>query len=104
MLTHLKTYLHELASDKKNWLILLPAMATLDLFLPFFLPTDIIFAFFFLFPYEILFLYLFFVLMVTFFLIFYAPSIKYISISLCIFWLIINALHLYLRQIKLFEY
>jgi hypothetical protein len=31
MLTRLKTYLHELVSDKKNWLILLPAIALLDL-------------------------------------------------------------------------
>jgi hypothetical protein len=27
MLTRLKTYLHELVSDKKNWLILLPAIS-----------------------------------------------------------------------------
>jgi hypothetical protein len=107
MLTRLKTYLQELVSDKKNWLILIPAMATLQPFITFFFYIKSKENFIFRYLYELTFkyrtpfeysiFYYFFILLSCILCILYTKKLRLLSFLFTFLWLLLNIIHIWAR-------
>jgi hypothetical protein len=97
MLTRLKAYLHELASDKKNWLILLPAISAFNhIFAMFrkvaiddYIAGIVILVVTFLFklthPYSYI-IFCFLMFLMSIYWLFFLPKIRWASLPFLLFW------------------